>query len=509
MNYTQAVMLARSGQNIGFEFLYEQTYRSKYYLALQYMKNEEAAKDVLQEAYLKAFSKLNMLENPEAFPGWLGCIVANTAKNMLIKKNPLLFSDISADDGNESFEYHIEDGNMDNQPELHYTRQETQQLVHELIDALSEEQRLCILMYHIEGVSIREIAQTLGCSENTVKSRLKYGRNNLKIKAEQLRKKGYRLYTVAPLPLFIYLIHSEQSILSADGTLAMAGNQIAQSLFGGGIRNNSVISGSVRGAVGKGTGMVSKAAGHGLIQSAAIKAAAITVVCCITGGAIVYGTVETLSENHREESAVVWEQSDDYSETEPETETMPVETQGESETETIEQTEEKESDGWRNAYVTVLEQASDRTYEDQGLVMNNPGFSYCLHDFNDDSVPELVVIGTGTNEEEGGISFRQSWIGIYSWDGSNGAQLDGEFWYYMPGIAREDTSDRLIIYCVDPFNGNADYYAISMDDGVVTEEKIYNGQFSSLDYYKTFNEQHGFISLEIYDRNDLSGLLNN
>ena len=161
MNYAEAVSLARAGEERGFGFLYQNTYRSKYYLALQYMKNEEAAKDVLQEAYIKAFSKLDTLSSPEAFPGWLGTIVANTAKNMLAKKNPLLFSDIAADEDNESFEYQIEDENIENQPEISYTRQETQALVHEMIDSLSDEQRMCILMFHIEGASVSEIASVM------------------------------------------------------------------------------------------------------------------------------------------------------------------------------------------------------------------------------------------------------------------------------------------------------------------------------------------------------------
>ena len=42
-------------------------HKSKYYLALQYMKNKEAAEDVLQDAYLKAFANLKKLQEPEAF----------------------------------------------------------------------------------------------------------------------------------------------------------------------------------------------------------------------------------------------------------------------------------------------------------------------------------------------------------------------------------------------------------------------------------------------------------
>ena len=65
------------------------------------------------------------------------------------------------DDEGEAFEYQIEDDDLEVQPELSYTRQETKELVHELIDSLSEEQRLCILMFHIEGISISEIARTM------------------------------------------------------------------------------------------------------------------------------------------------------------------------------------------------------------------------------------------------------------------------------------------------------------------------------------------------------------
>ena len=185
MDFKEAISLARAGNERGFGYLYENTYKSKYYLALQYMKNEEAAKDVVQDAYIKAFSNLDKLQNPDAFSGWLGTIVANTAKNALQKNNPLLFSDVAVDGENENFEYEIEDENIENQPELSYTRQETQELVREMLDSLSEEQRICMLMFHIEGASIKEIADALDCSDNTVKSRLNYGRKNLKIKAEE------------------------------------------------------------------------------------------------------------------------------------------------------------------------------------------------------------------------------------------------------------------------------------------------------------------------------------
>lgn len=231
MDYKEAVELAKAGEERGFGYLYANTNESKYYLALQYMKNEEQAKDVLQEAYLKAFTNLDKLQQPEAFSAWLGAIVANIAKNMLAKKKPMLFSDVAINEEGENFEYQIEDDDMETQPEMAYTRKETQELVHELIDSLSDEQRLCILMFHIEGASISEIASAMECSENTVKSRLNYGRKNLKACAEELQKKGYKLYSVSPILLLLYLLRSEEQAMLAEGALTSAGGEIATEIF--------------------------------------------------------------------------------------------------------------------------------------------------------------------------------------------------------------------------------------------------------------------------------------
>lgn len=83
-------------------------------------------------------------------------------------------------------------------------------MVHEMLDTLPDDQRMCILMFHFEGASIREIAEAMECSENTVKSRLNYGRKAIKKKSEELQKKGYKLYSMAPLPLLLFLLRKEE-----------------------------------------------------------------------------------------------------------------------------------------------------------------------------------------------------------------------------------------------------------------------------------------------------------
>lgn len=227
MTYTEAVGKALNGDTSGFDFLYNSTKNNKFYLAQKYVKNEETAKDVLQDAYIRAWQNLDKLKEPEKFDSWLSQIVVNTAKNELEKRNhtPL---DLRVESGDEEDDTEIFDravSSWDNVPELEYTKEETRQLVHELIDSLSDEQRLVVIAFELEGLTTKEIAEQLGCSEATVKSRLRYGRNNIKEKAEELQKKGYKLYSIPPMVLLMLLLQKEQKVFAAEVSTETALNQ--------------------------------------------------------------------------------------------------------------------------------------------------------------------------------------------------------------------------------------------------------------------------------------------
>lgn len=232
MDYRQAVMTALQGDGSGFAWLYEATQHDMYYIALKYMKNEDDAMDVLQDSYMKAWQSLASLKEPENFRAWFGRIVANTAKNALVKKRPTLFSQMDTENGDgDAFEFDIEDDRKEYQPERSYTEKETQLLVRELIDSLSDEQRLCIMMYHFDGQSIKDIAEAFGVSENTVKSRLLYGRKAIKSKAEELQKKGYQLYSFAPLPLLLFLLRSERKSPEFSAAALAVKNMQRETIF--------------------------------------------------------------------------------------------------------------------------------------------------------------------------------------------------------------------------------------------------------------------------------------
>ena len=189
MTFTEAVGLAKAGNEAGFTYLYEQTYKKSFYVAKKYMKNDDTgAEDVLQIAYVKAFNNLGQLEDPEKFQGWFSRIVANTSFRELQKKTPTLFSQMNDEDTDIKFEDTIENSNVDFQPEASIDGKETQRLVKEMLDTLSDEQRMCVMMYYYEDIPVKDEALILGVSENTVKSRLNYGRKAIKEKERKRDK---------------------------------------------------------------------------------------------------------------------------------------------------------------------------------------------------------------------------------------------------------------------------------------------------------------------------------
>lgn len=285
-SYTEAVTAALDGRQDAFSWLYEKTSKEKYYIAIKYMKDPNDASDVLQDAYIKAWKSLGSLDEPEKFPGWVGQIVANTALSALRKTRPVTFSDMSGEnEEGDEFVYDIEDEAIDRQPELNYTTNERQEIIRSMIDSLTDEQRLCVMMYYIEEMSVKEIAETLGCSENTVKSRLNYGRKNIRQEAEELKKKGYNFYSIAPVPLLLILLHSE--LASALGVTAAAGGAVATGAAVG-------VAGGVA-ATGAATGLAGGSVATGAAVGLAGGAAATGAAAGLAGGSTASGAAAGLA----------------------------------------------------------------------------------------------------------------------------------------------------------------------------------------------------------------------
>ena len=222
----ELVLLARQDDQNAINELYNQTFKKAYFVARTAIKSSDGdyssqIEDILQDAYVKAFSSLDKLEDPEKFQGWLDTIVINRCKDFLKKKKPTLFSDMvseNSDDGSVlEFEDSRENDRMEFKPEETVDYGETKRLIAEMLDRMPEDQKMCLLMYYYEEMSVRQIAEAMDCSEGTIKSRLNYARKNLKGQVLELEKKGTKLYCMPLLP-FLYWFFREQAAEFIGGT---------------------------------------------------------------------------------------------------------------------------------------------------------------------------------------------------------------------------------------------------------------------------------------------------
>ena len=116
-------------------------------------------------------------------------------------------------------------------------------------------------MFYYEEMSVKDIAQTLGVSENTVKSRLSYGRRKIKEQVLDLEKRGTKLYSVAPFVFFLYLLGKADKV-SAEPMAQKALPDVMQSYF----REISGHTASQAGAAGSSWGNSSRNPGTGSLN---------------------------------------------------------------------------------------------------------------------------------------------------------------------------------------------------------------------------------------------------
>ncbi len=202
---TELLQQAKQGNNEAFTQIYNETIKTAYYVAKRILVDESATEDVLQEAYIAVYQHLDDYKEGN-FQGWVDTIVANRAKNYLRKQNPILFSQMETED-NPIVE--LEEENIEFRPEEHMDYTETKRLVMEMVDALSPEQRLSVILFYFEQKSVKEIAEVCECTENTVKSRLNYARQKLKDAVLELEKKGTKLYCGAVIPFLYWMLREE------------------------------------------------------------------------------------------------------------------------------------------------------------------------------------------------------------------------------------------------------------------------------------------------------------
>ena len=254
LRWNEWIERAKGNDQDAFYQLYQNSYDAVYRTVKSMIRDDDMVMDIVQDAFVKGFSNLSALDNPCSFVPWMRRIAANKAKDWFKKKQEIAFSQLADEDGNEP---DFEDERTENMPEEVIDRNETARLIDEILNGLSDEQRIAVGMFYYQNMSVAEIAKELAVSENTVKSRLNYGRKKIKISVEELEKKGIKLYSLSPVAFLVFLFR----------------NQIAQAVVGGApeaafgaimANTSAAIAGAAAGtAAGAGTAAAANAASVG------------------------------------------------------------------------------------------------------------------------------------------------------------------------------------------------------------------------------------------------------
>jgi len=172
---------ARQGSVDAFSKLVDMYKRQAYFAALGLVRNHDDALELSQEAFARAFRAMRRFDPKRPFYPWLYKIVRNLCLNHLKRRSRRREVSIEL----------IEPCGSDSLRDPHVgpaevaARNEMRDRLWRAMDRLSPEHREILVLRHFQELSYTEIAETLGCPQGTVMSRLHAARRNLREQIEQ------------------------------------------------------------------------------------------------------------------------------------------------------------------------------------------------------------------------------------------------------------------------------------------------------------------------------------
>lgn len=192
---TELVTRSLEGDRDAFGQLVDRHKRVIFAIAMKHLRNEDEAMDLVQDTFLKAYTKLDSFTPDSNFKAWI-CRIAANASIDKIRRNKTRRADeiderIGADDLSEGRVPAI--GMWGRSDPLEQT--ELSRLGSQLtaaLDTLPEAHRQCVLLCDVHGYSYQEIADELDIPKGTVMSRLFYARKKLQVLLEDYRDEAAR-----------------------------------------------------------------------------------------------------------------------------------------------------------------------------------------------------------------------------------------------------------------------------------------------------------------------------
>jgi RNA polymerase sigma-70 factor (ECF subfamily) len=176
----EAIERARGGDHDAFRILVERYQSRAYALALRVLRDEEQARDAVQDAFLKVYRSLDRFEGRSSFYTWLYRLVMNVCLDLRRRDRSARHQEWDETQGVESMAGAAPlaggEGSLDFDPADVAMRRELRDQLAAAIDELPDAARETLILREVEGLSYAEIAEALSIPKGTVMSRLHYAR---------------------------------------------------------------------------------------------------------------------------------------------------------------------------------------------------------------------------------------------------------------------------------------------------------------------------------------------
>jgi RNA polymerase sigma-70 factor (ECF subfamily) len=168
---------ARDGEVVAFNALVGRYQRSVFGLSLRMLSSPAAAEDAAQDTFISAWRGIGGYRGG-SFQAWILRIAGNQCRDELRKRKRRPVD--SLDDLIENEGDGVAPPSRDRSPESHAMGGETAGVIQQGLLTLPEEQRMAVLLSDVQGLAYEEVAQAMGTSIGTVKSRISRGRARLR-----------------------------------------------------------------------------------------------------------------------------------------------------------------------------------------------------------------------------------------------------------------------------------------------------------------------------------------
>lgn len=176
----ETILRAQEGDSEAFTMIYKEYYKFVYFIGIQFFSDEDKAKDIIQEVFIKVYRKINTLKEPKVFHAWIRKIAYNECIYQINKNKNIV-------DLGDSMDVEDFEDDKDVGITLLLENKRIKEAIYSSLDSMSFPLKTVGFLRYHEDLKVMEISDILEIPKGTVNSRLNKIRHHLKV---DLKKQG-------------------------------------------------------------------------------------------------------------------------------------------------------------------------------------------------------------------------------------------------------------------------------------------------------------------------------